>query len=226
MKKLSIGIIGISGRIGKTLEKIILKNSFTTLAGGVRKSSTKKDFFNLFKRADVLIDFSSKDSLNNILIAAEKFKKPIIIGTTGFSKDQLKLLKNYSKKIPILYSANFSMGIASLLEMLKPLKNLSSFSIKITETHHKNKKDKPSGTALLLSKTLKKNSSKKIPIYSFRIKNTTGKHKIIFSNKEESLEITHTAKSKEVFAKGALLCAEFIYKKKPGLYCIKDFFKI
>jgi 4-hydroxy-tetrahydrodipicolinate reductase len=223
MKKLSIGIIGISGNMGKTLKNIILKNPLTTLAGGLKKSSTKKDFFEIFKKSDVLIDFSSKDALNNILETAEKFKKPIIIGTTGFSNAQLKQLKNFSKKIPILYSENFSFGIASLLEMLKPLKNLSNFSIKITETHHKNKKDKPSGTALLLSKTLKKHKEEEIPIYSFRIKNIIGKHKITFSNKEEVLEITHIAKSKKIFAKGALLCAKFIYKKKPGLYYIKDF---
>ena len=225
---LAIGIVGISGKMGQALCELISKDKNLELIGGIRKTSDCHDkkikscIFSLVNKADVIIDFSSKEVLENILEAAKKYSKPLIIGTTGYASKQLKQIERYSKKIPILYSSNFSLGIAILKTLIKLAdeKSEDNFNIKIIESHHKNKKDKPSGTAIMLANHLKN----KVSIRSYRRGNIVGKHKISFLSEEEKFEISHEAFSRNVFAKGALKCAKFIYRKEPKLYSIEDIF--
>lgn len=222
---ISLGIIGISGRMGESLTKIILEDSSLELIGGVRngnKQDLEESIFALAQKCDVLIDFSSPDSLKNILQAADKTSKPLVIGTTGYTKNQLSEMKRQSKKSPILFSPNFSIGIALCKQLLKDLDNYAppTFNTEIEETHHINKKDKPSGTAILLKNVFKNGND--IPITSYRKNNVIGQHKVILSSPEEEIELKHTAKTRDIFAKGAILCAKYIYKKPPGLYSIEN----
>jgi 4-hydroxy-tetrahydrodipicolinate reductase len=213
--------------MGKALCDIISKDNSLELIGGIRKTNTTQtdigiDISSLMKKSDIVIDFSSPDSLQDILKSAQKYNKPIVIGTTGYSKEQLHQIKLASKNTPILLSSNFSLGIA-ICKMISSLafnKANKKFDIKIEETHHINKKDSPSGTAIMLQEQL----SKDIPIISKREKDVIGEHKIIFSSKEEMFEIKHTAFSRDVFAKGAILCTKYLYGKKPNLYSIDDIF--
>ena len=228
---LSLGIIGISGRMGQAVSKLISKDSSFVLIGGVRKNpkensdSLSKDILSLAKKSDLLIDFSSPEALANVLKGAQKHKKPLLIGTTGYSKKQLSDIAKASQDIPILLSYNFSLGIA-LCQMLIKLSSdkLNDFSIEITETHHQNKKDKPSGTALMLAEDIFKKTKKETTINSIRSGDVIGKHVLSFFNNEEKIEISHEAFSREIFAKGALFCSKFLANKKAGLYSMADIF--
>lgn len=220
--KLSIGIIGISGKMGKTINNLITHSSSFICIGGVRKTSTS---FDSLIKADVLIDFSSPYNLKNVLRYSLQHTKPLVIGTTGYTKKDFLLIKNASKKIPILYSANYSIGIAICKNLIKKATSLTKnfFSISIEEIHHLEKKDSPSGTALAIKEeicSIAKN--KKIPISSKRKKNYVGEHTVFFTNSDEKFLISHIAKKRASFAKGSLLSARYLYKKKPGLYSFED----
>jgi len=230
MKKLALGIIGISGKMGKTLYSIISHDPHLIFIGGVRQNNLEntieKSIFSLAERADVIIDFSSSISLENILKACLKYNKPIVIGTTGYTEKQKLLIKEFSKKIPIMYNSNFSIGIAICKNIIKQAtifaKNI--FEIDISETHHLQKKDAPSGTALSISDNIKEIVKKEIPINSYRIKKEVGTHKVSFYNDEEEFEITHKAKKRISFAKGAIYSAKYIHNKKPSLYSFEEIF--
>lgn len=231
-KKINIGIIGISGKMGTALSNLISKDKSLYLIGGVRKKSTienstfSKNIQKLAKEADVLIDFSSSSILNKLLQVAEKYKTPLIIGTTGYNKKDFLNIKKFSKKIPILYSSNFSLGMQICKKLLKIAteKALKFFKIKIEESHHKTKKDSPSGTALCLEKIIFDLLKKKTPISSKREDQIIGEHNITFSNPYEEFEIKHKAKSRLAFASYVLLSAKFIYKKPANLYRLEDIF--
>ena len=158
-----------------------------------------------------------------MLQEAIKRQIPILIGTTGFNEDQLERIKNSGKKIPILFAPNTSQGIALLKEIL--LKSKDSFtdvkSLHLEETHHTEKKDSPSGTALDLQKIVEEvfpNTS--VSIESIRKGNNPGEHKLIFSFESEDLQITHKAKDRNLFSLGALKGIKWLSNKDPGLSLI------
>ena len=158
---------------------------------------------------------------------AIKRQIPILIGTTGFNEDQLETIKNSGKKIPILFAPNTSQGIALLKEIL--LKSKDSFtdvkSLHLEETHHTEKKDSPSGTALDLQKIVEEvfpNTS--VSIESIRKGNNPGEHKLIFSFESEDLQITHKAKDRNLFSLGALKGIKWLSNKDPGLYSMQDIY--
>jgi 4-hydroxy-tetrahydrodipicolinate reductase len=224
--KISIGILGISGRMGKALSNLIVKDPILELVGGVRKEGSddlQQSISSLASKADVIIDFSSPSALCYLLKASGLYKKPLIIGTTGYSPEQLTEIKNASKSIPILQSFNFSLGIAICNALTKSAsqKAIGLFNIEISETHHINKKDRPSGTALILKKATNDDNTK---IRSFRRGNVIGKHRVCFYSDEEKFEISHEALSRDVFARGAIACAKYIIHKPPKLYSIEDIF--
>lgn len=200
------------------------------------------DLGKVIDKCDVVIDFTSPDStLKNAQIAAEH-KKPMVIGTTGINSDQLKELEGISKKIPILVSSNMSIGVNLLFDIIsRAAKDIpGNFDVEIIETHHKNKKDAPSGTAKkLLSEIIRVRGGK--PVYeresvdaprgegdigvmSIRAGDIVGEHTVVFAGPGERLEFTHRAHSRRVFAEGALMAARFITKVKPGMYDMKDIF--
>lgn len=229
---LSIGISGISGKMGQALCELISKDPSLELIGGVRRTTEngpdnfKSNLLTLVEKADILIDFSSFEILEELLFAVEKYSKPIVIGTTGLLPSHLDLLKKCAKQVAILYSPNFSPGVALCKKIIKmaPQALKDYFKISILETHHKKKKDKPSGTALMLKEIIEKDRNISVPIRSIRRGEVVGKHKIIYTSDEEKLEINHEAFSRNTFAKGALIAAKFLVAKKPGLYSIEDIF--
>ena len=256
MKKINITVTGALGRMGKILIKRISKNkelklfSITDLKSGkvIKGIKTQKNNLEAFKQTDVIIDFSRPKSSLEILNYAKKLKKKVVIGTTGFTKRQNNLIKNYSKKIAIFKSGNMSLGI-NLLEYIVNIlskKIPSDYHIGINDDHHRNKVDYPSGTALMLANAVSKGKNKnlesvkgqiflnkkgnlqknKVNFFITRKGNTIGKHSVLFNNKIENIELKHTAFSRELFADGALKAAIWISKKNNGLFNMQDMFRL
>ena len=199
----------------------------------------------LIKGANVIIDFTTPEStLDNLKIASVN-KTAVVIGTTGMTDAQKKKVKAYSKKIPILMSSNMSVGVNLLFKLVKQtagsLKDIN-YDIEIAETHHKHKKDAPSGTALSLGEyaakgrktNLKKNkvldrtkklSSRKNGNIGFSVTRggeIAGEHTVSFIGKNDRVDLVHKANNRSIFVSGAIEGAIFISKKKSGLYSMKD----
>jgi 4-hydroxy-tetrahydrodipicolinate reductase len=256
MKKINITITGALGRMGKILIRRISKNkklklfSLTDLQLGkvISGIKTQKNNLEAFKKTDVIIDFSRPKASLEILNYAKKLKKKVVIGTTGFTKQQNNLIKNYSKKIAIFKSGNMSLGI-NLLEYIVNIlskKIPSNYHIGINDDHHRKKVDYPSGTALMLANAVSKGKNKsldsikgkiflnkkgnlqknKINFFIKRKGNTIGKHSVLFNNKIENIELKHTAFSRELFADGALNAAIWVSKKNRGLFNMQDMFNL
>ena len=254
MKKINITITGALGRMGKILIKRISKNkslklfSLTDIKSGksINGIKTQKNNIEAFKKTDVIIDFSRPKASLEILNYAKKFKKRVVIGTTGFTEKQNDLVKNYSRKIAIFKSGNMSLGI-NLLEYIVSIlskKIPNDYQIGISDDHHRKKIDYPSGTALMLANAVSKGKNKnlesikgksflnkkgsleknKINFFIKRKGNTVGKHSVFFDNKIENIELKHTAFSRELFADGALNAAIWISKKNKGLFNMQDMF--
>ena len=254
MKIIKITITGALGRMGKALVQRLSKKKKLKLFSLTDVKSNKiingikiqKNNLDAFKKTDVIIDFSSPKATIEVLKYAKKFKKKVVIGTTGFTQKQNNLIKNYSKKIAIFKSGNMSLGI-NLLEYIVNIlsKKISGdYHIGISDDHHKNKVDYPSGTALMLANAVSKGKNKnlesmkgkfflnkkgslqknKVNFFIKRKGNTVGKHSVIFDNKIENIELKHTAFSRELFADGALNAAIWISKKSKGLFNMQDMF--
>jgi 4-hydroxy-tetrahydrodipicolinate reductase len=224
--------------------------SLTDIKSGKNINGIKiqKNNLEAFKKTDVIIDFSRPIASLEVLSYAKKLKKKVVIGTTGFTKQQNNLIKNYSKKIPIFKSGNMSLGI-NLLEYIVNIlskKIPNDYYIGINDDHHKKKIDYPSGTALMLANAVSKGKNKnleiikgkiflnkkgnlkknKINFFVTRKGNTVGKHSVFFNNKIENIELKHTAFSRELFADGALNAAVWISKKNKGLFNMQDMFNL
>jgi len=256
MKKINITITGALGKMGQILIKNISKNkelrllSLTDVKSGKNINGIKiqKNNLEAFKKTDVIIDFSRPKASLEILNYAKKLKKKVVIGTTGFTKQQNNLIKNYSKKIAVFKSGNMSLGI-NLLEYIVNIiskKIPSDYHIGINDDHHRNKVDYPSGTALMLANAVSKGKNKnlesvkgkiflnkkgnlqknKVNFFITRKGNTIGKHSVLFNNKIENIELKHTAFSRELFADGALKAAIWISKKNKGLFNMQDMFRL
>ena len=254
MKKINITITGALGRMGKILIKRISKKknlklfSLTDLRSEktINGIKTQKNNLEAFKKTDVIIDFSRPKASLEILNYAKKLKKKVVIGTTGFTKKQNNLIKNYSRKIAIFKSGNMSLGINLLEHVVNILskKIPNNYQIGINDEHHIKKIDYPSGTAMMLANAISKGKNKniesikgkmflnkrgnlqknKINFFITRKGNTIGKHSVIFNNKIENIELKHTAFSRELFADGALNAAIWIRKKNKGLFDMQDMF--
>ncbi|MES2198585.1 MAG: dihydrodipicolinate reductase C-terminal domain-containing protein [Chlamydiota bacterium] len=217
-----LGIIGAQGKMGKQIISLALQDTSIefTLPLNTREKLQAKDTPSL----DVIIDFSTKEALKENLILAQAKSCPIVIGTTGFEKEEIELLREASKKIPIFQAPNFSLGMAATLYVSKILSSLlQGFTSRIEETHHTQKKDAPSGSALALKTAIEKGNPHSTPsITSFRVGDVIGEHKVFFTSQEEDIILSHQATSRAVFAKGALTAAKFLVSQKPGLYDMDD----
>lgn len=220
MKKLKIGIVGINGRMGQEIAKVVEASGhdlFYSLSRDNKLDQKKA------AKVDVWIDFSSPQALKSVLQMAEKHKTPVVCGTTGFSATEKKLLETYAKKIPVLWSSNMSMGVAVLNEALKSFAAVSDFDFQIEEFHHNKKKDKPSGTAITLQENLEKAVGRKLPEpLAIRGGGIFGVHKIYAMSDEEVLMFEHTALNRAIFAKGSVQAAQWLVGQKAGLYQIRD----
>ena len=197
-----------------------------------------------FKNTDVIIDFSVPKCTIEVIKIASKLNKKLVIGTTGFTKKEEDIIKSHAKKISILKAGNMSLGVNLLMYLTEVTSGAlgNKYLSKIFEVHHKHKKDYPSGTALMLGmgiangknknfnsligkKFLNKKSfpyGKKINFNSLRKGEIIGEHEVKFSNKKEIITLNHEAFDRTLYSEGALIAAEWIMKKKPGLYSMRD----
>ncbi|MEX0962085.1 MAG: dihydrodipicolinate reductase C-terminal domain-containing protein [Simkaniaceae bacterium] len=197
---MKIGIHGKNGKMGQAITKCV----------GATYS---------FDECEIIIDVSHPSALPGLIPIARKRKVPLVVGTTGF--EDLSPLKNLSKELPLLYAPNFSLGILATLKAALLIKEIiNPKTLYIIENHHLEKKDSPSGTALML-----KNALGASDIFSLRTPETIGTHTLLFSNEEEEITLTHCSKSRMLFAKGALIAAKKLMKKPPGFYELSDLFK-
>ncbi len=253
MKKINLGITGCLGRMGQQLIKSSKKDinfKLVTLTENVfinKKVNGIKLELNsekAFKKTDIIIDFTVPSCTLEILKIAKRLKKKVVIGTTGFNKNQEDLIKKYSKKIPILKAGNMSLGI-NLLVYLTEIASSSlgnNFLSKVFEIHHKHKKDYPSGTALMIGKGIAKGKkknfynlygkkflnkktfpySKKINFSSLRKGEIIGEHEVKFSSGKEIITLNHESFDRALYSEGALTAAKWLINKKPGLYSMRD----
>jgi 4-hydroxy-tetrahydrodipicolinate reductase len=172
---------------------------------------------------ECLIDFSLPEVTESVVAWCVKNKKPLVSGVTGVSADQKKLLEKAGEIIPVLWSPNMSLGVAVLARMLSQFSSLEEFDFQIEELHHKNKKDKPSGTALMLQERLKQAVKKPLPEpLAIRGGGIFGIHRIWAMGDEETITLEHTASSRRVFARGALVAARWLTERPAGVYTIDN----
>lgn len=177
------------------------------------------------KDCECLIDFTAPGATMEHLALCEKLKKSIVIGTTGLSEEQRAKIKEASSNIPVLLSPNMSVGVNLLFKLISEASKIlgEDYEINIVEAHHTEKKDAPSGTAKEMVKIVKSiKGDIDIPVDSVREGEIVGEHTITFESDVDLLEITHSAKTRDIFAKGALKAAKFIAGKKSGLFTMKD----
>jgi len=246
------GIVGATGRVGTILVNII-KNSNDTLGAVMFEGEQTIEFPSetvitndaktLLENSDVVIDFSAPVATQALLEAAIEVPKPLVIATTGLNDHQKNLMIEASKKAPILYATNMSLGVAILNKLVEMVsEKLRDFDIEIVEQHHRYKVDAPSGTALTLAEHAARarglelkdvmvtgrsghvgaRTKDEIGVFAVRGGDVVGRHTVGFYNEGEFLELNHTATSRETFARGALKVANWLVNQKPGLYSIND----
>lgn len=253
---MKILLVGASGAMGQVIENLIKKtNHEITLALQIEADEDKP--FKVFVDMDamseylsehpetvnIIIDFSHASLTDEVVDFALRHQLPLMLATTGQDMDQVQQIEAASEKIAIVDAHNTSIGMtimqhisAEMAKLLYPL----GYDIEIIESHHRHKKDAPSGTAMMLRNSIIKvideqvntiggrfglnggRPHNEIAMHAIRAGNITGDHTILFANNEETIELTHRAGSKELFAKGAIQAGEFLLKAKPGLYNMQD----
>ena len=253
MKKINLAVTGCMGRMGQQIIKSANSDknfklvSFTEnkkINKRIKGIKIEQNTEHAFEKTSIIIDFTVPKCTFEVLKIASKLKKKVVIGTTGFTKKEESLIKNFSKKIPILKAGNMSLGI-NLLMYLTEIASGSlgkNFLSKIFEIHHKHKKDFPSGTALMLGKGIavgknknfynllgkkylnKKNFpyGKKINFNSIRKGEIIGEHEVKFSSGKEIITLNHEAFDRALYSEGALSAAKWLMTKKAGLYSMRD----
>jgi 4-hydroxy-tetrahydrodipicolinate reductase len=227
-----LGVLGATGKMGKRVLALASQNSDFSIGSAwthphskhlSKEGALESDIDVVCKNADILIDFSIAAATLKILESALKWNKPLVIGVTGHSALEQTAIQNAAKKIPILYSANFSLGMAACLEVAKLFasKLRQDCRIKIVETHHIHKKDSPSGTALALAAAMRPHTPEP-QIQSVRLGEVIGTHTVTIECEGETIELAHSVQSRDTFAKGALQAAKFLHNQKPGLYTLRD----
>src|SRR5437667_5786223 len=214
-------LIGAAGRMGKTMLDLAQSDREIEIAA---RSDLGDPIEPAMKNCDVAVDFSHADSVDEICRGALQHGKSLVIGTTGHSQQQRKTIEQTAHSVPIVLASNFSVGVNVLFWLTQKAAELlgSDFDPEIVETHHQMKKDAPSGTAKTLAEILQAMRNSRIPIGSIREGDIVGEHTAIFRGPGERLELTHRARSREIFALGALRAAKWITKKSPGLYSMQD----
>ncbi|BAF35095.1 dihydrodipicolinate reductase [Candidatus Carsonella ruddii PV] len=228
---IKIFIFGITGKIGKTILNFIKLNKNFILLGGINKKNYKKFInnkynfiFKLMTKNSVIIDFSNHYMIKKILFVSLYYKISLIIGTTGFNFKELKCIKYCSKYIALILSYNMSIGI-NILNLF--FLNLNYFFLKfnfnsiIIDIHHNKKKDKPSGTALILYSKLKNIN---LNIFSSRIKNIIGNHIIYLISNFEILKFEHYVINRNIFIIGIFYSIIWLMNKKMGFFSMYNVF--
>ena len=245
-------IVGCNGKMGCFVAQAVQSREDCNVLFGVDafgESNYNFDVFKTFDEAtetpDVIIDFSNPAALDGMLSYAVDNKVPCVICTTGFSKDQIAKIEDAAKTIPVFYSGNMSLGINLLIELSKEAAKIlgNQFDIEIVEKHHNQKKDAPSGTAIMIAEAIneelggkdhfvydrhsvrKPRDKDEIGMHAIRGGTIVGEHDIIFAGHDEVITLSHSAQSREVFANGAVNAAVFLAGKPAGMYAMSDLIK-
>lgn len=241
---------GCNGKMGQTITGICAQDSEVEIVAGIDVYDGIKNTYPVFSsikecnvEADVVIDFSTAKAVDDLLDFCVSTATPVVLCTTGLSEEQLQRIEDDSKKVAILKSANMSLGINTLMELLKKAALVfapAGFDMEIVEKHHNQKIDAPSGTALALADSMnealdnayeykydrsqerKKRDKYEIGISAVRGGNIVGEHEVFFCGQDEVIEFKHTAYSKAVFAKGSVEAAKFLCGKPAGRYDMAD----
>jgi 4-hydroxy-tetrahydrodipicolinate reductase len=233
---IKVAISGICGRMGQRIMNLA-KNyrDFEVIAGfeskehpqidgdigGVKVSSDPE----LVKACDCLIDFSLAGVILDYLPSLIEHKKPVVIGTTGFSDEDLAKIKKAAEDIPILLAPNMSIGVNVLFRLIKEAANmLKTYNVFVEEAHHIHKKDSPSGTAKKIVSLLNQAgfSISNDKVEAIREGEIIGDHSVVFRSDVDEIEVSHSAKTRDIFAQGALFAAKKMVSKKPGFYSMED----
>lgn len=206
---MNIFIVGATGRMGEEIQKLIAENK-------------KLKFVKVAKNIDMVIDFSNAEIFSTTVEWCVDNKLPLVSGTTGITTTDKKLIAAAGKKIPILWAPNTAPGVHWVKRIFSQLGIPPNFDVQVTETHHTRKKDKPSGTALLLQDAIVAKKKNVPPPLSIRGGGVFGIHRIDLMSEDETITIEHQALSRTVFARGALDAALWLQKKKPGVYTMDD----
>lgn len=245
----NIILSGANGKMGRVITRLASEDKDCKIVAGVDISDFGENDYPVFKNfvdidveADVIVDFSHPSVLSGLLEYAREKKLPVIIATTGLTEEQRTSLVEYSKEIPVFFSANMSLGINLIIALAKKATAIleGNFDIEIVEKHHNQKIDAPSGTALAIADAIsdtlsqtpeyvydrhsvrKKREEREIGIHSIRGGSIVGEHQVIFAGQDETIELKHQATSKEVFAVGSIKAAKFMNGKPAGFYTMDD----
>jgi 4-hydroxy-tetrahydrodipicolinate reductase len=212
--KIKYGLIGSTGKLGREVAAVFSEQGHSLVFSYSLEEEKTID------NPELIIDCSLPEVLDKSVKSVKYFNAPLIIATTGLSDNQLQVLKELSEEVPVVQSYNFSIGVQILLRLTQmAVSKLEGWDIEISETHHRFKKDKPSGTALMMKQAI---DNKAINISSLRLGGVIGEHTISFGGLGETLSISHQAISRRTFAEGILKSAEFILTKKNGFYSFTD----
>ncbi len=234
---IKILLSGCNGRMGKAVSEMCIKNPDTTIVAGFDLYTEKKfdypvydDFCAISEEVDVVIDFSNPKALTGLLEYCVNAKVPVVLCTTGYSEEELALVEKASEAIPVFRSGNMSLGINVLMMLARRAAQVlgGSFDIEIIERHHNQKLDAPSGTAIMLAEAVEsaleyqaervydrhnvraKRAYNEIGMHSVRGGTIVGEHEVIFAGENETIELSHSAQSREVFAAGAVKAAVYL----------------
>lgn len=241
---------GCNGKMGQVITGICKEDENIEIVAGVDPYTGLKNDYPVFAKitecnveADVIVDFAAATAVDELLAYSEKEQIPVVLCTTGLTEEQLKKVEETSKKVAVLKSANMSLGVNMLMDLLQKAAKIlapAGFDMEIVEKHHNQKLDAPSGTALALADSInealdnaydykydrsqerKKREKYEIGIQAVRGGNIVGEHEVIFAGTDEVIEFKHTAYSKAVFAKGAVEAAKFLAGKPAGRYEMSD----
>ena len=241
---------GCNGAMGRTIANIVEEDAEAKIVAGVDVTDAGDRSFPVFKsiadcqvEADAIIDFSTPKILDDLLDYSKEKKVPVVLCTTGYSEEQLVKIEEAAKETAVLKSANMSLGINTLMKLLQEAAKVlatEGFDVEIVEKHHNQKLDAPSGTALALADCMnqvldneydytydrstvrQKRKHNEIGISAVRGGTIVGEHDVIFAGTDEVIQISHTAYSKAIFAKGAIDAAKYIAGKEAGMYNMAD----
>lgn len=241
---------GCNGRMGQMIAGLCEKDPDITIVAGVDTYTEKKNDFPVFATiaecdvlADAVIDFSNAAAVDGLLDWCVEKNVPVVLCSTGLSEEQLEKVSEASKKVAVLKSANMSLGINTLMDLLQKAVKVfapAGFDVEIVEKHHNQKLDAPSGTAIALADSIneamdgqyeyvydrsdrrQKRDAKELGISAVRGGTIVGEHEVIFAGADEVIEFKHTAYSRAVFGKGAVEAAKYLKGKDPGYYTMQD----
>ncbi len=244
-----IAICGCCGKMGKVVADTISKRKDCKVVAGIDVFPESYSDFPVYKsiydckeQVDVIIDFSHPSALQDMINFAKEKNIAVVIATTGLDDNQIKFIEETSKVIPVFFTYNMSLGVNLLADLAtKAAKVLGGdFDVEIVEAHHNQKIDAPSGTAIMLADAVtkglegeyhyeydrhskrQKRDSKEIGMHAIRGGTIVGEHSIMFAGRDEIITLSHSARSKEIFAVGAVNAAIFLKDKSPALYSMKD----